>query len=68
MRAVLGMRRWCPKSRLKRMWARQDYGARWRLQDSPIATFPDAARAGDLAYEAGQILRCLAGDPDFVNR
>src|SRR5260221_5719199 len=49
VRAVLGMRRRCPKGCLKRMWARQDYGAGLRLQDSPITTLPEAAGAGDLA-------------------
>src|SRR5262249_48126192 len=68
VRAVLGMRRLYAKVRLERVRARQDYGARWRLQDGQIGAFPDAARPRDLAHEVGEIRRRLACNPHVLNR
>jgi hypothetical protein len=67
VRAVLEMRRRCAKSRLKRMWARHDYGACSRPQDSQIAILPDAAGPSDLAQEVGEVLRRLARNPHILN-
>ena len=68
VRAVLGMRHRYAKCRLERVRARQDYGARSRLQDGQIGAFPDAARSRDLAQEVGEVLRRLARNPHILNR
>src|SRR6516164_11481368 len=68
VRAVLGMRRRYAKGRLECVRARQDYGARWRLQDGQISAFPDAARPLDLAHEVGEIRRHLACNPHVLKR
>ena len=68
VRAVLRMRHRYAKCRLERVRARQDYGARSRLQDGQIGAFPDAARSRDLAHEVSEIRRRLARNPHILNR
>ncbi len=54
VRAVLGMWRRYAEGRLKRVRARQDYFARWRLHDGQIGAFPDAARPVTLLMKSAR--------------